>query len=282
MEPFLIDTTPQFQSSYFVKRYEDRTFSLPYHMHDKYEITWIKEGQGSRIVGDNVSFFKKNDVLVLGPMLPHQWQSSSITEKEVAKSISLFFKPEFPSKDFWFQEETKDMKELLTLSSKGLYLEGNLKKNIIKRIKELSVVSGAKGMLLVLEIIQIISDTNEYQTLASEGYINRKNLDTNRINKITNYIFDNLENKITLKLLSEIVNLHPNSLSREFKRATGFSIVDYINKVRIGRTTRLLTETSKPIVDICYECGFQNLSHFNRYFKKVKNCTPTTYRKSRM
>jgi len=281
MEPFLINTTPQFQSGYTVKNYNDKTFALPYHMHNQYEITLIKAGQGSRIIGDNVSFFKSGDILILGPMLPHQWQSSSITNNEQAQSISLFFKSDFPSKDFWLQEETRSIQKILELSTKGIHLQGKLRKTIATKLKKLSVLTGVRGLLLVLEILQDIAESSEYKILASEAYICRKNLDTDRINKITNYIFENLEQKISLDSLGSLVNLHPNSLAREFKRATGFSVIDYINKVRIGKASRLLTETSKPIVDICFECGFQNLSHFNRYFKKNKNMTPSNYRNRR-
>ncbi len=281
-KPLLIDTTPQSQSSYVVKYYNGTVFTLPYHMHNKYEITWIKEGQGTRIVGDNVSFFKKGDVLVLGPFLPHQWQSSSINDKERALSVSLFFKTDFPSKDFWQEKDAQDMQKVLAQSTKGLRLNGELKKDIAKKMRQLLNLRGGKGMLRILDMLQYIADSGEYEILASEGYICRKNLDTGRIAKITNYIFENLGQKISLQSLGDMVNLHPNSLSREFKKATGFSIVDYINKVRIGKATRLLTESSKPVIDICYECGFQNLSHFNRYFKKIKNTTPSIYRKSRL
>ncbi|TLX78122.1 helix-turn-helix domain-containing protein [Labilibacter sediminis] len=282
MKPFLIDTTPQLQKGYSVKPFNAVAFALPYHMHDRYEITWIMEGHGTRIIGDNVSSFKSGDILILGPMLPHQWQSSTVNKNERAQSVSIFFNAEFPSKDFWFQNEMRAMKEVIDLSTRGLHLKGKLNKSIARKIKKLSNISGARGVLLILEMLQDISESDQYEILASEGYKCRKNLDTDRINKITNYIFENIEQKISLPILSEMVNLHPNSLAREFKRATGFSVVDYINNVRIGKATRLLTETSKTILDICYECGFQNLSHFNRYFKKVKNTTPSLYRKSRL
>jgi len=282
MKPLLINTTPQLQSGYSIKTYDQSLFALPYHMHERFEITWIREGVGSRIIGDNISFFESGDVLLLGPMLPHQWQSSPLDGNQRAKSISLFFETTFPSRDFWTLEDCKPMYDILQLSHRGLHLKGSLKKSIPRKLQKLMRLSGARALILLLEILQDISEQQEYDILASEGYVCRKNLDTDRINKITNYIFENMEQKITLESLGEMVNLHPNSLAREFKKATGFSIIEYINKVRIGKATRLLTETNKTIIDICYECGFQNLSHFNRYFKKTKNCTPSLYRKSRL
>ncbi len=282
MKPLLINTTPDSISGYQIKSYDETHFHLPYHMHDKYEITWIEEGTGSRIIGDHISIFKENDVIILGPMLPHQWQNLSINQNSSAKSISLFFKIDFPSKDFWNQECVKPIKKMLELSHKGLLLKGKTQKKITSKLQNLTSLSFPRGMLMVLEILQDIAESDNYEILASDGYISRKNLDTDRISTITNFISENLDQKITLELLSDLVHLHPNSLNREFKRATGFSVIKYINKVRIGKATRLLTETNMPIIDICYICGFQNISYFNRYFKKNYNCTPSNYRKNRM
>jgi AraC-like DNA-binding protein len=250
-------------------------------MHNRFELTLIKKGEGTRIIGDQVDFFKSGDLIMLSPMLPHQWQSVSLSKICIASAITLFFDADFPSIDFWRLKETTAMRNVLTNSQRGIRLKGKLLKEVSLLLEKAVNINGFDGIILIFEILQTIAMSNEYELLASEGYERKKSIDTGRVNNIINYIFDNLHTKITLEKLAELVSLHPGSLSREFKKSTGFSLVEYINKIRIGNASRLLTETDKQVVDICYETGFQNLSNFNRIFKKIHGITPSDFRKKR-
>lgn len=279
MRPLLINTTPQTHASYAVKVYEDISFSLPYHMHKRYELTLILKGEGIRIIGDRIDYFKSGDLLLLSPMLPHQWQSSLSKNNDKVKAITLFFDANFPSNDFWHLKEANDIRHVLIDAQRGIQLTGELQKDISRRLKEAVGTHGFRGIILILEMLQTIACLKEYELVSSHGYLRKGNIDTNRINVIIDYIFDHLHTKIRLAELAELVHLHPGSLSREFKKTTGFSIVEYINKVRIGKATSLLIETDMQIMDICYETGFRNLSNFNRQFKKIKEATPSEFRK---
>lgn len=248
-------------------------------MHHRFEMTLIVKGEGTRMIGDKVDYFKSGDLILLAPLLPHLWQSQAITPGESVKSISLFFEESFPSKDFQQLTELNAIKEILVLAERGLIFHGDLKKKIVKKLRKLTKQEGLRAILLLLEILQDIAESKDYSILCSEGYSLRKNLDSTRIGKITNYIYENINEPITVDQIAEMGNMHPGSISREFKKSTGYSLIEFINKVRIGNASRLLTETDKPILDICFEVGFQNLSHFNRYFKKVRECTPSEFRK---
>ncbi len=282
MKPLLIDTTPQTHSCFTVKFYENTSFSLPYHMHNRFELTLIQEGEGTRIIGDQVDFFKSGDLLMLSPMLPHQWQSTSLNEVYIVKAITLFFDPDFPSIDFWRLKEAIGIRQVLINSQRGIKLKGSLLKEVTLLLENTVNIEGFDGIMLIFKILQTIAKSDKYELLASEGYEHKKTMDTGRINQIINHILDNLHTKISLNQLAELVYLHPGSLSREFKKTTGFSLVEYINKVRIGKASRLLTESDKQITDICYECGFRNLSNFNRIFRKVHGITPSVFRKKQI
>ena len=111
-----------------------------------------------------------------------------------------------------------------------------------------------------------------------KGFSILRKQDYDRINRLVKYIQQNISNKISLDELAEIAFMHPGSVNRFFKKSTGFSMVEYINLTRIGLACQLLSEGQKSILDISLECGFQNLSNFNRTFKRVKGITPRQYR----
>lgn len=247
-------------------------------MHEKYEVTWIVEGQGTRIIGDSVAEFSAGDVLVLGPGLPHQWQSLELRKEERAKALTLFIEKDFPSQDFWRSEAAKYLAFIRSLSHKGLALNGLLKKKVIEALQNLRTQSEGKGMLTILNMLQDIYETEEYHVVCSESYSFQTNINSGRIGVVTDYIMRHLDEKIGVVDLANLVHLHPNSLSREFKSATGFSVIDYINKLRISKACKLLIGTSKSVLEICYECGFHNLSNFNRQFKKICKKSPTEFK----
>ena len=251
---------------------------MPLHQHEKYEFTWIIKGEGTRIIGDNISSFVKDDVLLLGPKLPHQWQSEPELCRE-AEAISLFVEKDYLGHEFWKRHTTRHISQVRNLTSRGLIINNKLKDRIIQLFKNLKTASEGRGMILILDMLQSISESNDFELLCSPGYCMPVNVDSSGIGKVTDYILQNIQEKLSIRELSDIACMHPNSLSREFKKMTGFSIVEYINKIRIGNAARYLSETNSTVLDICYKCGFQNLSNFNRQFKKVMNCTPSNYRK---
>ena len=278
MAPILLNTIPESASGYTLKTYKGERFSLPLHQHEKYEFTWIVKGEGTRIIGDNISSFVKDDILLLGPKLPHQWQSEPNLCREV-EAISLFIEKDYLGHQFWKNPSTRHLTQILNLTSRGLIIHNNLKTKLMQLFKMLKTASQGRGMIIVLDMLQSISESNDFEPLCSPGYCIPVNVDSSGIGKVTDYILQHIQEKLSVSELSEIACMHPNSLSREFRRMTGFSIVEYINKIRIGNAVRYLRETNATVLDICYRCGFQNLSNFNRQFKKVMGCSPSRYRK---
>jgi AraC-like DNA-binding protein/mannose-6-phosphate isomerase-like protein (cupin superfamily) len=279
--PIVVDTAPQSNQIVIVKRYEGEQFPLPFHMHQKYELTLIVNGTGTRIICDDIDNFEPGDIVFMGPLVPHQWQSSFNGSTPKVEAITVFLEANFPTPDFRGLPEFKRFREILDLTKRGIQFKGDLKKKVSDRITSLLSLEDMELTIAIFDLLKDMIHSKEYDLLSSEHFIIHQNLDTDRISVITEYIYNNLRNKISLAELASLVSLHPGSLSRMFRQSTGYSIVEYINRIRIGLACKLLDETNEPIINIAFDCGYQNLSHFNRFFKKAKQATPSQYRASR-
>lgn len=278
MKSLLIHTTPQQRALYAVKRHEGEVFPLPFHAHERFELTCILKGAGTRIIGDKVAPYKSGDIVLLAPHTPHQWQTE-LRNKATVLAISVFFSEHFPTKDFQNLPEFKAIADLLELAKFGIELKGNLRKNIAEKMQQLSPDYSLRQLVAILKILDEIALSGEYNVLLDKGFAIQRQQDKERITDLVKYIRTHISQKITVAELAEKACMHPGSVNRFFKKSTGFTLVEYINLTRIGLACQLLTETHRPILDIALECGFNNLSNFNRIFKRTKGTTPTNYRK---
>ena len=279
MDPVLVDNLPQVEQCYGVKLYEQPTFVMPWHMHNLYELTLIVAGQGTRIVGDNIDSFFPGDLLLLGPRLPHVWKDDASEKSQGSvQAITLQFAPGFPSPDLLSMPQMRPVKDLLNRADRGVLLHGDLRRQVGQSLHRLLHIDGTRQVLLILEILADMAESDEYSLLASDGYTFSKGTDAERWNAVNGFILENFGRTIRAEELARVARLHPSSLGRYFKQTTGMRVTEYVNQVRIGHACRLLAVEEKPIVEICFDCGFQNLSHFNRCFRKLKGMTPTAYR----
>ncbi len=101
-----------------------------------------------------------------------------------------------------------------------------------------------------------------------------------RIRQVEEFIDNNYKTEIRLKQLSDIAGMTPAAFSRYFRIQTGKTVSDYIIEIRLGHAARSLVDTNTSIAEICYDCGFNNISNFNRIFKKKKGCSPSAFREN--
>ena len=99
-----------------------------------------------------------------------------------------------------------------------------------------------------------------------------------RIQKVTNFIQDNLHNEIRIKEVAEMVNMSETAFGHFLKKQTQRSFTDYRTDIRIGYAARLLIDSEQAIYEICYESRFNNISNFSRTFKKKRGVTPRDFR----
>jgi len=165
---------------------------------------------------------------------------------------------------------------------KGLCFPLSAIMKVYSLIDTLSTIKdGFYAVMQFMTILYELSRADGSRTLATSSYAKVSDeSDSRRVLKVKNYISKNYMDEIRLATLADIAGMSPSAFSRFFKLHTGRNLSEYIIDIRLGCATRLLVDTSQSIAEISFNCGFNNLSNFNRIFKKKKNCSPTEFREN--
>jgi len=270
------------QSAIKVKWQRKPHFTYPWHFHSEYEILYVIEGTGNSFVANNIESFQSGDLALLGSNLPHFWRSD---EKYHAKDsqeninyIVIQFSNELLNESLVKFVEFQLISDLLKQSVRGIRFSEPFSEKAGKKIIKIARSKGFKQLILLLELLQEFGKTDQYRLLASESYNEQEqNFSNDRMTKVLHYINTSYQQKVELKKVASIANLHPSAFCRYFKEKTGKSLSEYVNNMRLRYACRLLLEGKLSVSQICFESGFNNLSNFNRTFKKQTTYTPTEY-----
>jgi len=231
-------------------------FSYPVHNHDVYELNFVENAAGvRRIVGDSTEVIGDYDlVLITNPTLEHD----------------LFFgKTPFES-----------IRQMMKEAQKGLVFPMSAIMKVYSKLSGLSQITDRFSALMeFLNILHILSKSKGARTLATTSYAKVDvEDDSRRILSVKKYISDNYMYELRLKTLADLANMSESAFCRFFKLHTGRRLSDYIIDIRLGHATRMLIDTTDTIAEISFKCGYNNMSNFNRIFKRKKGCSPTEFR----
>ena len=144
------------------------------------------------------------------------------------------------------------------------------------------LASEEQGFYAVMDFMRILYELSlceEARTLSSSSFAKMEVFsESRRVQKVQRYINEHYKEEIRLNTLADMVGMTPVSFSRFFRLRTGKTLSDYIVEIRLGYAIRLLIDSNRTIAEVCYDCGFNNLSNFNRMFKRKKNCSPKEFR----
>ncbi|MCR5313016.1 MAG: AraC family transcriptional regulator [Bacteroidaceae bacterium] len=277
----LQEITPLKESDcfYLAERIKD-SFDYPLHKHEVLELNFIENGEGAkRIVGDCIEILGKYDLVLIGAELEHGWEQNECKMQNVHE-IMIQFPTDLLSKALLQKTQCAPLKKLIENSKKGISFDAHVCEAMRPKIMEImDTEAGFYRLLKLYELLYELSLQDECHTLASGSFTySIDEVDSRRVKKIEDYINKNYKNEIRLTTLGELVGMTPTSFSRFFKLRTGRSLSDYIIDIRLGHAARKLADTITPIIEICYDCGFNNISNFNRIFKNRKGCTPSAFR----
>jgi len=256
----------------------------PWHNHPEYELVLIIKGKGKRLVGDHVARFEKDDLIFLGPFLPHQWvceiNEADLKNGPEDEAFVIQFSYDFLGKEFFEIPENISLKRFLIQSARGYEFYGQNKIQIISVLQKMFNMNDISRFYALLDLFEIFNFASEYNFLASPTVTDSFLLDKNDpIKYAMQYIMQNFQKKIQVEDLLNITNMSYGSFYPTFKKAYTMSYKDYLLKVRVGYACKLLTEETMHISEIAYDSGFENLSNFNRQFKKIKGMTPSEFQK---
>jgi AraC-like DNA-binding protein/mannose-6-phosphate isomerase-like protein (cupin superfamily) len=270
------------RSAVKVKQREMPHFTYPWHFHPEFEILYVIDGSGTRFVADNIEEFQSGDMALIGSTLPHFWRSD---EKYMnsggqlkVKYIVIQFPHDFLKDEIANYPEYHLIGNLLERASRGIWFPSEFTRKIANKIIKVAKSNGFERIILLQDLLQTLAKTNDYKLLAGELYQHEKHSFTNfRLIKVIQFLTTNYQRKIELENVAEIANLHPAAFCRFFKEKTGKSLSEYVNDMRIGYACRLIIEGKMSVSQISFESGFNNLSNFNRTFKRHTKFTPTEY-----
>jgi AraC-like DNA-binding protein len=266
----------------FLLYHETNPFSR-WHYHPEYELVLITKGAGKRMVGDHVDRFEEGDLVFLGSNLPHEWlcddEYFSHTKGFRGEGIVIQFMEDFLGKTFFEVSENKKLKKLLSDSVRGCLLKGNIKLIITKIMKKMLLQDPNENLYSLLNIFKIISNSTDHTLLSSPNFLQSFQSDEyDPMKKVIQYILQNFQEPIHIKNLLKIANMSSTSFSVLFKKTHNMTFKEYLVKIRVGYACRLLSDEDKSISQISFEAGFENLSNFNRLFKKFKGVTPSEFK----
>ncbi len=256
--------------------------SIKIHSHKNFELNLITAGSGRRIVGNHISSYSAGDLVLLGPNISHCWEvfaAETDTEPEPECVVTHFYE-NIISSDFFNIPELEEVVQLLKQSKSGILFKGPKTAKVAATLNYMVDLKGLERYIQLLKVFSMLLkiDDREYLALPS-AMPNSYAKDREQIDKIYEYVFQNVQEGINLTDAAQLVYMEPSSFCRYFKKKTNQTFMEYVKNVRIGIASKLLAETDKPVTHICYECGYNNLANFNYYFKVIMNKTPSEYRR---
>ena len=278
-KPTLRTVQTSFGSSFSFKRFTDEEpdgFSK-WHHHPELELVYIEHGSGKRHIGNHLSYYSDGDLLLIGPYLPHYGFAHRLTQKNT--EVVIQFREDFLGDSFLHAEEMKKIKELIDRSSHGLSFYGSTKTEIGVLLDEMVVMNQFERLMHLLRVLQKMAQSTEYMLLNAGNFIIEVDqTDNDRMKKIYEYVREHFQREIALQEMADMTNMTIPSFCRYFKKQTGKTFTQFVNEFRVIHACKLLSETNRTISDICFECGFNNFSHFNKQFKQVVQKNPSAYR----
>jgi AraC-like DNA-binding protein len=256
-------------------------FTFPWHFHSEFEIVYVMKSSGKRFVADSVEPYQEGDITLMGSNLPHFWKNDIQDNGENASRVNAIvvqFHKDFFREEINSYPEFHRINELLKRAGRGIHFSKTSGEKIGKMLKRLLKLNGLERMLYFIKLMDAMARVENYRVLASKAYQveDHKELN-NRLDKVMHFITTNYQRKITQEEIASKIGMTTTAFCRYFKEKTGKGFIFFVNEMRIGYACKLLIENHLSISQICFECGFNNISNFNRMFKRQTGHTPGEY-----
>jgi len=248
-----------------------------WHYHPEIELVYVDRGQGKRHIGHHMSYYTSGDLVLIGSMVPHYGYKERLTDH--AREHVIQFLPEVITQGLGALPEFEDIILLLDKAQHGMIFTGKTKEKVGEITSQMTVQNSFEKLLSLITILKLLAKSEDFEMLnVSKMTVKAKLQDHVKIEVVYNFVLEHFRREISLLEVSTFVNMAASSFSRFFKKQTGKTFTTFVNEVRITHACKLLSETSRQIADICFDCGYNNFAHFNKQFKKVTGQNPTQYR----
>ncbi len=272
-QPLPVDIDEQ----HSVLSYHVTAADLPWHFHDAIEVLVLFEGYGTRFVGDSLEAFGPGELVILPPGLQHLWAPASLDAQW--ESAVFMFREDSCGHGFFNIPEMQAERNLLNRCSRGLLfnsVENRAERESLARA--LLLAQKSDRIIVLLQLLRLLS-TDSHRPLASPVFDAQRTTDDARLPQVLEWLAQHYTEEISLDKISKRFHIHRTSFSRWFKQATGYTFSFWLNNLRVQQAGALLLHSDKSITDICFDCGFSTISHFNKQFLTIKKMSPRAYKK---
>ncbi|MGN6640137.1 MAG: AraC family transcriptional regulator [Mucilaginibacter sp.] len=256
-------------------------FDFPLHYHEEYELNMILGAKGAkRVVGGHIEAIDDAELVLIGPNLYHAWFTHQCQSEEIMEVTIQFHKDLFDER-FLKRNQLSFIKNMFERSQRGILFSHETVLALKDRLLSLDKKTGFDSVLELLSVLHDLSISRNMRTLSDLSFTNEKfYYNSRRIEKVFEYMNTNYNKPVTLAEVARIANMPEASFSRFIKKRTGKTFIDSLNEIRLGHASRMLIDTTNTIAEIAYKCGFNNISNFNRIFKRKKFCIPKEFRET--
>jgi AraC-like DNA-binding protein len=285
MKPALEHLPREKDHSFVVKFFDYNYYPTPWHYHPEYEIVLVTESSGKRFIGDHISDFNEGNLAFIGPNIPHTYRNDNKYYNETsdlrAKSIVIHFTEASLGSDFLKLPEAETLLKLFEQSLYGLDIFGGTRNLISNKLHEIVSLSGMKRWLCLVDILLEIAETkDDVKLITKTPYTGFNPKESMRLCKVFDWITTNFEKEIKLSEAAEIAGMNENAFSRYFSQRTRKTFSAFIQELRLQKAAKMLIENNMSITQVCYGCGYNNISNFNRQFLNHYQTNPMNYRKA--
>ncbi|MFZ9682905.1 MAG: helix-turn-helix domain-containing protein [Cephaloticoccus sp.] len=263
--------------SFACREFATARFFSPFHFHPECELTLIEESHGLRFVGDSIERFAAGDLVLLGPELPHYWNNPPEWRGR-ARSIVVQFLPG----TLGGAPELAAVQRLLHRAARGVHFSGRAAREAAARMRRMAKLAPLPRLLALFETLHALASARGTRLLASAGYAPEFNVaDQGRLARVLDYVNSALAEGVAQREAARRAGLTPAAFSRYFRRKVGHTFEAFVNEVRVGRICRaLVDEPDRPVAEIAFANGYNNLANFNRQFRRRTGLAPLAYRRT--
>lgn len=279
----LREITPLTQSDCFTvfSRVKSK-FDFPLHNHDEFELNLIENATGAkRVIGDHIEEIGDLELVLVGPNLPHGWFTHKCNNASI-KEITIQFHRDLFDEKLLQRNQMAFIRSMFEQSFRGILFSRETTASIRQRLIALPQKQGFDSVLELMSVFHDLSISRNRRILsdASFSHLETMSYNSRRVDKIMQHLNKNFDRNISLGEVARLAAMSEVAFSRFFKLRTGNNFIDTLNEIRLGHASRMLIETTQSITEVAYKCGFNNISNFNRIFKKKKAATPKSFRQA--
>ena len=255
-------------------------FPFNWHYHPEFELTLTLGSTGMRFVGDHVARYGDGDLVLLGPNLPHAWQSSQTTGGPLHRALVCWFTETWIGTLIDVSPELQPLRRLLDASRNGVVFSTEARAVATRQLQALVGATPERHWLGLIEVLLTLCADPKQALLATNAITPMGNSrERLRLAQVLGWLNGHYAEPIDVEQLAALAHVSTSQLQRLFKRSTRMSISAYVTQRRIGHACALLAQGHLTVAQVGERVGYREPAYFTRQFRAAKGCTPSDYRR---